>query len=43
VRRLLRFPMGFRSRPGSMRIVEEEEEEEEDSRVVVGMVCRASK
>jgi hypothetical protein len=35
--------MGFRSRPGSMRIVEEEEEEEEDSRVVVGMVCRASK
>jgi hypothetical protein len=35
--------MGFRSRPVSMRIVEEEEEEEEDSRVVVGMVCRASK
>jgi hypothetical protein len=35
--------MGFLTRPGSMRIVEEEEEEEEDSRVVVGMVCRASK
>jgi hypothetical protein len=35
--------MGFRSRPVSMRIVEEQEEEEEDSRVVVGMVCRASK
>jgi hypothetical protein len=35
--------MGFRSRPDSMRIVEEEEEEEEDSKVVVGMVCRASK
>jgi hypothetical protein len=35
--------MGFRSRPVSMRITEEEEEVEEDSRVVVGMVCRASK
>ncbi len=43
MRRLLRFSMGFRSRPVSMRIVEEQEEEEEDSRVVVGMVCRASK
>jgi hypothetical protein len=43
VRRLLRFPMGLRSRPVSMRIVVEEEEEEEGSRVVVGMVRRASK
>jgi hypothetical protein len=35
--------MGLRSRPASMRIVVEEEEEEEGSRVVVGMVRRASK
>jgi hypothetical protein len=35
--------MGLRSRPVSMRIVVEEEEEEEGSRVVVGMVRRASK